>query len=348
MANASPDKMDSFIKSIEGTLVDSIESISSVNTNLKVLAINAKIQAARSGSAGAGFSVVADEMDRLATDTQATIGELRSNIGDVMQNLVHLQAQTRAARLQQTAASCMDIVDRNLYERSCDIRWWATGVAVVDALTDTTSADKAAHASDRLRVILDNYTVYEDLILCDLEGKIIASGRPDKFKYTGLDIKRCEWFRQAMSTSSGTEFGFDGPLWGGKLFNGKPCLVYSCSVRQRGNPKGTLMGVLSIVFDWEGLGKDVLAQAISFLSLETENQLQAFLCKPDGTIVSSNEDDWLGKPVPIVDFADVVSKNIKQQKDSMGNSILIGTAHSRGFKTYKTGWLSVIVESEKR
>ena len=42
------------------------------------------------------------------------------------------------------------------------------------------SPENAAHASRRLGVILSSYTVYIDLWLCDLSGKVIANGRPDR------------------------------------------------------------------------------------------------------------------------------------------------------------------------
>jgi len=41
--------------------------------------------------------------------------------------------QAQGARLVDLALSAIDIIDRNLYERTCDVRWWATDSAVVDA-----------------------------------------------------------------------------------------------------------------------------------------------------------------------------------------------------------------------
>ena len=37
----------------------------------------------------------------------------------------------------------VEIIDRNLYERSCDVRWWATDSAVVDALEQPSEAARA-------------------------------------------------------------------------------------------------------------------------------------------------------------------------------------------------------------
>ena len=78
----------------------------------------------------------------------------------------------------------IDLIDRNLYERSCDVRWWATDAAVVAATQDPNPA-ALAHASQRLGQILDSYTVYFDLVLADLDGTVIANGRPRQYQNGG-------------------------------------------------------------------------------------------------------------------------------------------------------------------
>src|SRR5258708_40083844 len=87
-----------------------------------------------------------------------------------------LIASIRGSRLADLALNVIDIIDRNLYERSCDVRWWATDSAVVECVA--TEGSKARdHASSRLGVILDSYTVYLDLWIADRNGKVLANGR---------------------------------------------------------------------------------------------------------------------------------------------------------------------------
>ena len=83
--------------------------------------------------------------------------------------------EVRGQRLVDLALNAIEIMDRNLYERTCDVRWWATDAAIVEAVTLTIRA--AAHASQRLGVILRAYTVYLDIWLCDPTGQVIAHGR---------------------------------------------------------------------------------------------------------------------------------------------------------------------------
>ncbi|MFP3526735.1 chemotaxis protein, partial [Pantoea sp. SIMBA_072] len=73
-----------------------------------------------------------------------------------------LVSQLRGGRLADLALNMIDIMDRNLYERSCDVRWWATDSAVVDCATAPSEANRR-QAVQRLGVILGAYTVYLDL-----------------------------------------------------------------------------------------------------------------------------------------------------------------------------------------
>jgi methyl-accepting chemotaxis protein len=123
---------------IQSRLNDSIQEIQVVNDDIHVLSINAKIQAARAGHAGAGFSVVASEVSKLVTRTQSITSTLRDGIENTLEQLVSLNQAVRGDRISQAAASAIDIVDRNLYERSCDVRWWATENAVISALNNPT------------------------------------------------------------------------------------------------------------------------------------------------------------------------------------------------------------------
>jgi hypothetical protein len=340
---ASRVNMGTLIHSVQETLANSIESISLINSDLKVLAINAKIQAARAGAVGAGFSVVADEMDKLSSHTVAIIDSLSGNVKSAVQSLIGLESQTRGRRLSQMASTCIDLVDRNLYERSCNVRWWATDSAVVAALTEPDDK-KLQFASERLGVILESYTVYFDLVLCDLDGTILCNGRPDQYRCTGQNVGQYEWFKQAVKSSSGSEYGFEGPLKT-DLAQGQNILVYSCGVRAGGHARGKLLGVFGVLFNWDGLGLEMLHQAEATLAQETENQVAAFLCRPDGTVVSPVNTEGRAKKIALPALDEISPDGFKEQKERGKSISLTGTAVSRGFKTYKTGWIAVITES---
>jgi hypothetical protein len=333
----------SLIESVRSTLENSLKSIDSVNTDLKVLSINAKIQAARVGALGAGFGVVADEMGKLATYTEKIIMGLRTYVTN---NLIELGDGTRRDRLVQMAAHNIDLVDRNLYERSCDVRWWATDSAIVNAVMGG-SKEHIDFASQRMGVILDAYTVYFDLILCDMRGNILCNGRPGKYKCAGLNMERMAWFTQALATRNGSEYGFEGPL-ASELADRKNTLIYSCGVREHGRANGQLQGVLGVVFNWDALGKEVLLQSQAVLAAETENQVSCYICRTDGGIVSSTESFTPGSKIALKNLPDSIKSKFTEWQEANDQPLLIGASLSRGFETYKTGWVSIITETRQR
>src|SRR5574337_2163441 len=196
---------------LAGKVESAIGEIERLNGQTHMIAINARIEASRAGMAGKAFSVVAEQMNDLSGKigivSKKMRNESRGSI-DELGNLIKTQAtNVRGTRLSDLALTNIDLIDRNLYERSCDVRWWAKEDSIVDELT-TKTKEVYCVVSKRLGIILNSYTVYFDLVLCDMNGNIIANGKPETYKSEGMNAKTTEWFTSAMKTRSGKEFGF--------------------------------------------------------------------------------------------------------------------------------------------
>ncbi|MDX1961061.1 MAG: methyl-accepting chemotaxis protein [Leptospiraceae bacterium] len=94
-------KLDSNIAATEeafkriATVTALIQNISK-ETNL--LALNASIEAARAGNAGLGFSVVAENISRLASESMSQVNEIKSSVsvtGDAIKNSVQASEEVR-------------------------------------------------------------------------------------------------------------------------------------------------------------------------------------------------------------------------------------------------------------
>jgi hypothetical protein len=344
----TPERIAQLARSINQRLGESIGAIEEVNDDIHVLSINAKIQAARAGVAGAGFAVVADAIRQLVSRTQGITsnlqGQVEKTLDDLMSMNETLSHRVRGQRLAQVASTAIDIVDRNLYERSCDVRWWATEDALVRALTHRTPQN-LRQASRRLGVILDSYTVYLDIILCDLEGRVQANGRPDRWGSTGMDVKNSEWFLSARKTTSGTQFGFEG-VHESSLVGGKPVLIYSCMVRRGGEAEGDPMGVLGIVFDWEALGTVVADRAMATLATETNRAVTVLLSYSDATVIASSDRSLRNTQLNLPEWDTLEGRKMGffDGPGPGGKPMLSGFAVSAGFETYRTGWYALAME----
>ncbi len=344
----TPERIAQLARSINQRLGDSIGAIENVNDDIHVLSINAKIQAARAGQAGAGFAVVADEVRNLVTRTQGITATLQAQVEKTLDELMAmnetLSHRVRGQRLSQVATTAIDIVDRNLYERSCDVRWWATEDALVRALTHGTPQN-LRFASRRLGIILDSYTVYLDIVLCDLSGRVVANGRPDRWVSENQDVSNREWFVEARKTTAGTEFGFEG-VHGSELVDGKRVLVYSCVVRKGGEVHGDPVGVLGIIFDWEALGTVVADRAAETLSTETDRAVTVVLAYSDGAVIASSRRDLVDQTLKLADWDKFASRKtgFVDSPGPDGTNVLAGYAVSAGFETYRTGWYAIAME----
>ena len=343
---ATPEHIAQLTQQLSTLLNETVEHIAGLNREARILALNAEIESARAGDAGVAFGVVAKAMSQLSEKTGDSAKELargsRGLIREMQQVTDVLQTKMRGERLSDLALTNIDLVDRNLYERSCDVRWWATDGSVVAALASPTEENRR-FASQRLGVILNAYTVYFDLVLCDLTGKVVANGRPAQHAVTGMMQDQASWFQAAMKTRSGDEFGFQA-VHRSPLVNHQRSLVYSCGVRAGGESQGALLGVLGIVFNWDALGQAILDR----MPLSAHEKQRAIACFVDaeGNVLADFPAGSLRDT-----FDNALFHGLRQGQKGYGvhhfggREYCAGFAMSPGFETYATGWSSLVMVS---
>ncbi len=341
-ANVRTVSIESLVDELATAVECAVTEIRLVNTSAHTLALNARIEAARAGKHGAAFGVVASEMqdlssrttevaNLLATTTNAKISELLALIGN----------NIRGTRLSDLALTNIDLIDRCLYERTCDVRWWATDSSLTDAM-QSGSQDSLQHASNRMSVILNAYTVYYDLVLCDLHGRVVANGRPDRFRSVGKNVSTSNWFTSAMATHSGDQFGFQSAHMS-DLVDGQPSLVYSCTVREDGHAHGKVLGVLGVIFNWAGLAEPILSNLP--IPAEEREQTECMVVDANGHILASQVGCEPNAALHLLEFPRVLSeKKGFFTARYKGRSCCIAHAKAPGFETYSTDWYSLIIQ----
>jgi hypothetical protein len=323
-----------------------LEEIEEVNSQTKLLSLNARIEAARAGDrAGAAFGVVAQEMQNLSLRTSEVAGQLAHEIHNGIQNILdmipQLTSEVRGTRLSDLALTNMDLIDRNLYERSCDVRWWATDSSLTDALSNCTP-ETYRYASHRMGVILNAYTVYFDLVLCNLKGEVVANGRPDIYRSMGTNQFNSEWFQSALKTRNGSEFGFQSAHTSG-MVSGERILAYSCGVRENGEENGRLLGVLGILFKWNALGQSIVDNLP--LNEQEKECTRCVVVDDAGFILAGTERGKIGHRLELPSLVEILKKTKGHYLDKSTNqNLCIAYAKAPGFETYTTGWHSIIMQ----
>jgi hypothetical protein len=336
----SIERIADLANTISNEIRSSITQIQSINSQSKLLSINAQIEAARAqGTSGEAFGVVAQAIQAMSGRTAEVASrmsrEARKAIEQLQTMTKNWAIQIQGQRLTDLALTNIDLIDRNLYERSCDVRWWATDGSLVEALTEQ-NGSTSRHASQRMGVILNAYTVYLDLVLCDLQGRVIANGRPNQYRSVGTSVLNQTWYQSAIKTKSGEEFGFEG-VHSSPLVNDHRILAYSCAVRRGGQADEQPIGVLGILFNWDALAQVIVRNCP--LDPIQKATAQVWIADNDGRVLASHGPNLADQALTASDRLTLQSeiKNF-QILQTIRGPMLVGHAQAPGFETYSTGW----------
>ena len=319
-----------------------IGEITTVNRQAKMLSMNAMVVAARAGDAGKSFAVVADEFKKLSTQIDVVAAALESQVRADLEELTQIGgaiiSQMRGQRLIDLALNAIDIIDRNLYERTCDVRWWATDAAVVACAADRTP-ETAQHAGRRLRVILEAYTVYLDLWICDAAGQVLATGRPERYPGTkALSVAREPWFVGAMRLPSGDHFVADD-IKSLRALNDAPVATFATAIRENGASTGKPIGVLGIHFDWKPQAQAVV-NGVRLTAEERQRCRVLILDRAYRVLAASDGKGLLEETIPLRVDPGGTGSYADGEK-------VIGYAVTPGYETYKgMGWFGCLIQSK--
>lgn len=307
-------------------MLNVVNSIDYLTSQTKLLSFNSSIEAARAGEAGKGFAVVSKEIKSMADESE----KANKNSIQIINNIHEKMNVIIAVRTADIAFDIIDKIERNLFERNCDIQSWANYDKIINCLSNfsTESQNKAIELLDET---VEIYPVYLDIFLTDKNGKLVAAGKNKNM--VGKDFSEKEWFKNTIRTHS----TYVSDMYYSEALN-KPTISYSCPVK---DSDGNIIGVISSRLNW-----DCISNIIDMAKIGQNSEI--YVVNKDGLVIASkNKSQILKKDLSDTPAVKKISGGDKYGYiiDSGKNkTIVTGYAHSLGHNIYKgKGW-SVIVK----
>lgn len=308
-----------------------VKAINLINNETNMLAVNASIQAGVAGAEGESFSVIASEIGRLAKQSEefvVIVNSLTESLGESVQSTV-------AARLVDAAFDLIDKIDRNLFERYCDIQAFATFESFV---ASAKSGKSDAAAKDLLQKAHAIYEVYHDIFLLDMRGTIVSAAvRNDLIGQSQADR---DWFREC---SRGQVVVTD--LYFSKTVNNYT-VTFAAPLRDANN---MICGVITTRFNCQFI-YDILKAAI------VGNESKVVLLNSKGLLIGNTNGEGLMETsyATLRSFRTIEFKSsgyLTERIEAENKTCAIGYARTQGYNSYKgKGWMAMVmrqVEDQK-
>jgi len=165
------------------------------------------------------------------------------SIGNLHQTVVSSILQDS----QFQAALAIDIMDRNLYERANDCRWWALTPTFRNALATAVPDEAVLHQiGATLTHINSLYTVYDNLVVFDKSGRALAVSNPQYRDCCGRALNE-EWVRQTLSLTDSQSYTVSS-FAATPLYKGRHTYIYAAAIHDPCNGHKVIGGI-GIVFD---------------------------------------------------------------------------------------------------
>lgn len=241
--------------------------------------------------------------------------------------------ESRLDSAESTAQLLVDLLDRNLYERANDCRWWA--------LTPDIRAELARPAPDTaaitriLEYINSLYTVYGTLYVYDAQGQIVAASRGALGSLAGqgqaprVDPTLLQRVRALTGSQAYTVTPFAPSALGGPA----PTYEYHAAIRHPAE-ESRMVGGIGIVFE---TGRELLAMLQGCVA--SQAQTQAHFVDRSGRVMSSTDPGratGTRLELPSRALALKRGESLATVQTLDGQYMVLACAANRGYREFKT------------
>ncbi|MGM9480889.1 chemotaxis protein CheW [Roseateles sp. NT4] len=281
------------------------------------------------GASGAGFATT------LLNEVQRTGGQLRQVFEQAIAKLQNstLAAVFDGARFQARLA--IDIMDRNLYERANDCRWWALDVRLQRALAAQGTAQAQAAALEARQVlqhINGLYTVYSLLLVFDIQGRVVAVSDPAQDRHVGQPLS-APWVGAALALRDPERYVVSRHEVSALYDAANPTYIYATSLQH----EGQVVGGIAIVFDGAPQFAAMLRDALP----AANSDAAGLFVTRDGRVVASSDARWpagTSAPLSLALLAGLgAGQTLRSELEIDGRIYAAGIAMSQGYREYRQG-----------
>lgn len=310
--------------------------------SIQLISLNGIVFASKLGKRGVALGPIFDQIKQTGEFTT-------SKMEDLLKEMAIGELQLNLQALENFSKQAIDLLDRNLFERAADIRWWSTDQFFWTALRDPTPENfqRAAH---RMEVINGSYTMYRNLVLANRNGEIVASAKSeDRNKLRSISVYDDHWFLTAMRTTRSSEYAVQDVQQSKLEPRKERSLIYSGGVRAGGARQGDPIGVVGILFDWDTEAKKILGTC---LPKNRDGQLiegcAAFYTNAEHEIIETTDQEQfpVGKRIALP----VLHQQLKAGQSASGlflhhdRRYILGTSRTKGYREYPgLGWSAHVV-----
>jgi chemotaxis signal transduction protein len=225
------------------------------------------------------------------------------------------------------ASLAVEIMDRNLYERANDCRWWALNGTLRGFLEGEVSADQAtATLADINRL----YTVYDNLFLFDRECRITAMSNPKAGELLGQTLPQ-SWARATLSLPNSQSYSVSAfePC---EIYANRHTFVFTAAIRGR---QGRVVGGIGIVFDSEPQFQAMLQDVLPRPKNDAAGRSIAVLADAQGRVISATERYQPGEQLDLpANFLTPPPGGIAQVHAMGGHYFAVGASRTSGYREF--------------
>lgn len=251
---------------------------------------------------------------------------LLDTIKKAAQNLEYLVQSSLKHNLLSASKLAIDILDRNLYERANDSRWWALTPLFIEELKKESLAIDRVKLNKSLLYINNLYTVYTNIFIYDKSGTIVASSKDSSI----IGTKITSNVTQDVYKNSNTQHYFVSDFEPTPYYNGEATYIYHASISSQKKSLGGIAVVFDSTIEFQAILQETKVEAIPSTSLFIDREARVLSCS-DNSVEILSIFPFDRETLEAINRAKTLYRVIKVED----KEYLLASASSKGYREYK-------------